>query len=437
MTPEAGAGGTCFHGGAFFEAIGEEFDDLARRRSIVNADVLDAPFPPSPRVLAALGHDLGWLARTSPPVHAEGLLRVLSRVRGIPEANLALGAGSSDLIFRAFTRWLSPRSRVLVVDPSYGEYAHVVEHVVGATVDRFEISVRDRFALDLDRLAQRLRPSASPSGARSDAGGSSGDAVDLVVLVHPNNPTGTVLQRPALEHFLGRLPARTIAWIDEAYVDYAGSGLSVEAKAAASRQVVVCKTLSKAYALSGMRVAYLVGPEPLVADLRRATPPWCIGLPAQVAAVAALESESWYRRRRQQVHAWRAELLRDLEVALEGSGILVLDSCANWLMLRLPEGASIRRNGAPSHGKNGTNGAPPANSPAARLVERCRQSGVFLRDAGATSRVLADHFVRIAVRTPRENRRIVAAIGAAVREELGAAVPAKLRFDTSSSRESE
>jgi histidinol-phosphate/aromatic aminotransferase/cobyric acid decarboxylase-like protein len=422
---KAGAAAACFHGGAFFEAIGEEFDDLARRRSIVNADVLDAPFPPSPRVRAALGQDLGWLARTSPPVHAEGLRRVLARVRGIPEANLALGAGSSDLIFRAFTRWLSPRSRVLVVDPSYGEYAHVVEHVVGATIDRYELSVRDRFALDLERLSQRLRPSV----ARSGSGRSSGDAVDLIVIVHPNNPTGTVLQRPALEHFLDRLPERTIAWIDEAYVDYADPELSVEAKAAASRQVVVCKTLSKAYALSGMRVAYLVGPEPLVADLRRATPPWCIGLPAQVAAVAALESESWYRRRRRQVHAWRAELRRDLDVALEGSGILVLDSCANWLMLRLPEGGSIQRNGAPSRN---TNGAPLEKSPATRLVDRCRQSGVFLRDAGATSRVLADHFVRIAVRTPRENRRIVAAIRAAVREDLRAAVLARPRFAASS-----
>ena len=429
MTPDAGGRAACFHGGAFFEAIGEEFDDLGRRRAIVNADVLDAPVPPSPHVLAALGQDLGWLARTSPPVHADGLRRVLARVRGIPEANLALGAGSSDLIFRAFTRWLSPRSRVLVVDPSYGEYAHVVEHVVGATVDRFELSVRDRFVLDLERLAQRLRPSFVQSGLRSGSGGSSGGAVDLVVLVHPNNPTGTVLQRPALERFLDRLPERTIAWIDEAYVDYADPGLSVEAKAAASRQVVVCKTLSKAYALSGMRVAYLVGPEPLAADLRRATPPWCIGLPAQVAAVAALESESWYRRRRRQVHAWRAELLRDLERALEGSRILVLDSCANWLMLQLPEDASIPRNGAPSRGKIE---ASPARSPAARLVDRCRRSGVFLRDAGATSRVLDDHFVRIAVRTPRENRRIVAAIRAAVGEESGAPIRAGTRFAASS-----
>jgi histidinol-phosphate/aromatic aminotransferase/cobyric acid decarboxylase-like protein len=382
MAGSTRASGACFHGGAFFEAIGEEFDDLARRTAIVNADVLDAPFPPSPRVLAALRADLDWLVRTSPPVHAEGLRRVIARVRGLPESSLALGAGSSDLIFRAFTRWLSPRSRVLVVDPSYGEYAHVAEQVVGSTVERFELAVRDRFALDLDALSRRV-----------EAVGANGRTFDLVVLVHPNNPTGTVLQPGALDRFLDRVPESTIAWIDEAYVDYAGPELTVEAKAAASRNVVVCKTLSKAYALSGMRVAYAVGPESLVADLRRATPPWCVGLPAQVAAVAALESEEWYRDRRAEVHAWRAQLRRDLERSLEGSGADLFDSCANWLLLRLPEleGESCR-------------------SAASRLVERCRRRGVFLRDAGATSRVLADRFVRIAVRTPSENRRIVAAL---------------------------
>jgi histidinol-phosphate/aromatic aminotransferase/cobyric acid decarboxylase-like protein len=320
---------------------------------------------------------------------------VIARVRGLPESSLALGAGSSDLIFRAFSRWLSPRSRVLVVDPSYGEYAHVAEQVVGATVERFELAVRDRFAFDLDALSRRL---AAPAG-RDGAARSDERAFDLVVLVHPNNPTGTVLQPGALERFLDRVPESTIAWIDEAYVDYADSKLTVEVRAAASRNVVVCKTLSKAYALSGMRVAYLVGPEALVADLRRATPPWCIGLPAQVAAVAALESEEWYRGRRTLVHAWRAELRRDLERALQGCGVDLFDSCANWLLLRPPE-----LDGEPSR------------SAASRLVERCRRRGVFLRDGGATSRVLADRFVRIAVRTPPENRRIVAAIVAALAE---------------------
>ena len=64
----------CFHGGAFFDAIGPEFDRLERRHEIINADVLDAWFPPSPRVIAALQEYLPWLMRTSPPTACEGMV---------------------------------------------------------------------------------------------------------------------------------------------------------------------------------------------------------------------------------------------------------------------------------------------------------------------------------------------------------------------------
>src|SRR5262245_15988976 len=106
------ARGVCFHGGAFFEAIGEEFADLGRRHAVINADVLDAWFPPAPSVGAALAEDLPWLVRTSPPTHASGLIRAVARARGVPPACVLTGAGSSDLIFLAFRSWLTSASRV-------------------------------------------------------------------------------------------------------------------------------------------------------------------------------------------------------------------------------------------------------------------------------------------------------------------------------------
>src|SRR4029079_12393376 len=78
------ARGPCFHGGEFFKAIGEGFDDLGRRRSVINADVLDAWYPPAPSVIAALVEPLPWLLRTSPPTQAGGLIEAISRARGVP-----------------------------------------------------------------------------------------------------------------------------------------------------------------------------------------------------------------------------------------------------------------------------------------------------------------------------------------------------------------
>ncbi|MEO6917367.1 MAG: GNAT family N-acetyltransferase, partial [Chitinophagaceae bacterium] len=65
----------CYHGGSFFKAIGEDLQHLDRSNEIINADVLDAWFPPSPKVLEAFGENLSFLLKTSPPTHAEGLVR--------------------------------------------------------------------------------------------------------------------------------------------------------------------------------------------------------------------------------------------------------------------------------------------------------------------------------------------------------------------------
>src|SRR5215216_2524558 len=95
------APGACFHGGAFFEAVGDDFKSLERSASTINADVLDAWFPPAPAVLDAIQKYLPWLLRTSPPTEAKGLVRRIACVRDLPEECLVVGAGSSNLIYLA------------------------------------------------------------------------------------------------------------------------------------------------------------------------------------------------------------------------------------------------------------------------------------------------------------------------------------------------
>src|ERR1051325_5774393 len=148
--PQAAA--PCDHGGAFFAALGDEFDRLSTKDRVINADVLDAWFDPAPGVAAALREELPWLLKTSPPTRCDGYLRAIARSRGVPVECLVPGAGSSALIFTAFQRWLTRDSRVLILDPMYGEYAHVLEHVVGCRVDRLRLSATDGVAVDPGQL---------------------------------------------------------------------------------------------------------------------------------------------------------------------------------------------------------------------------------------------------------------------------------------------
>jgi histidinol-phosphate/aromatic aminotransferase/cobyric acid decarboxylase-like protein len=355
----------CFHGGAFFDALGPEFDHLERRHRIINADVLDAWFSPSPRVMAALREELPWLLRTSPPTGCEGMVRAIARARGVSQENVLPGAGSSDLIFLALRHWLRPSSRVLILDPTYGEYAHVLEHVVRCRVDRIALARANNYRLDLDQFAR--------FAARG---------YDLIVLVNPNSPTGQQVPRVELEKVLRNVPQGTRVWIDETYIEYAGRNESLERFAAASAKVVVCKSMSKVYALSGARAAYLCGPAAVMEDLRAINPPWAVSLLAQVAAVAALQDPDYYAARYAETHRLRAELAERLS---EQTGWEVLPGIANFLLCHLPE--------------NGPD--------AATVVKRCRARGLFVRDAGAMGRQLGKYAVRIAVKDAETNERML------------------------------
>ncbi len=148
----------CYHGGASFESVGEEFDHLERSRDVINADVLDAWFPPSPRVVAALDEYLPWLLRTSPPTNCGGMIRTIARTRNLPPECIVPGAGSSALIFLCFREWLGQDSRVLLIDPSYGEYSHITERVLRCHVDRLPLDRADNYTNAGGPPARRLRP---------------------------------------------------------------------------------------------------------------------------------------------------------------------------------------------------------------------------------------------------------------------------------------
>jgi histidinol-phosphate/aromatic aminotransferase/cobyric acid decarboxylase-like protein len=365
----------CYHGGAFFSAIGETFDTLQRKDTVINADVLDAWFDPAPSVLIKLSDHLAFSVKTSPPTHGEGLQRTIAATRGIGERSILPGAGSSDLIFAGLQRWVAPNSRVLILDPMYGEYAHVLGDVIGAKIDRFRLSRTLCYDIDGTSLAAQLA-----------------NDYDWVVLVNPNSPTGRYMPRRMVERILADAPATTRFWIDETYVDYVGSDHSLEAYAAASSNVIVCKSMSKAYALSGVRVAYLCGPPALIDDLRPHRPPWSVSLPGQMAACEALKATDYYRAAWRTTHELRAELQKHLEEL----GWDVIPGCANFLLCGLP-----------------TDGPD-----AAELATRTRRFGLFVREVANMGPSLGRHALRIAVKDRDTNHRMLEILQAALRESV-------------------
>lgn len=366
-------GRSCYHGGAFFDAIGDEFDRLDAKEDVINADVLDAWFDPAPAVLDAMRKHLPWILRTSPPTQCEGLQRALAKERGVGQSNILPGAGSSDLIFLGLRHWLDASSRVLILDPMYGEYAHVLEQVVGCTLHRLNLPRWRKYAVDLDELDRRIR-----------------DGYDWVVLVNPNSPTGRHVERSALEAIIARARRSTRFWIDETYVEYAGESCSLERFAAGSSNVVICKSMSKVYALSGARCAYLCGPSHMMDELRAISPPWAIGLPGQIAACEALRNTAYYKERWAETHVLREQLA----AGLEGLGWDVVPGCANFLLCHLP----------------------PGQPKAASVVAACRRRGLFIRDVSSMGTCFDDRTVRVAVKDHKTNHDMLERLAAAIAE---------------------
>ena len=256
---------SCEHGNG-------SMDDVSSH--VIRADVLDAWYEPSPQVLDALTCDVGWTAKTSPPCHPHMLIEELADHRGVLPENIVFGAGSSDLMYRCLPRWLSKDSRVLLMTPTYAEYPHILKHVIRCHVD--ECSEDDFLHV-------------------------SKDSYDAIICVNPNSPSG----RYRTLEYLNSLPVTTLVWIDETYIDYVGPERSMESIAAESPNVVVCKSMSKVYALSGMRAAYLCGSPLRIDAIRQITPPWVLGRMTYNAVRAAIQSWEYYQKRLEETHVFR------------------------------------------------------------------------------------------------------------------------------------
>jgi len=367
-----GTAGNCYHGGAFFSAIGSDFACLERSGDIISADVLDAWFEPSPKVIEALRAYLPWALKTSPPTHCDGLIGAISAARGIPIRNICAEAGSSRLIFGAFPLLLSKGAKVLLLNPSYGEYKFFLENVRGCQVIWFSDYENASYGFDIWKLLRMVKE----------------QNIDAVILVNPNNPTGHLVSRAEMEALCASLPDRVTLWVDEAYIDYAGREHSVEDLARRQGNVVVCKSMSKAYALSGARCAYLVADERLTARLRQRTPPWAVSLPAQVAGVFALKDYGYYQRRYEETKQLKAELLRGLE---------------RFLPARL----------LPGHMNSILSECEPSLDVGA-FLEKCRKDRLYLRPVANMGSDWGANAFRVSVKDRRTNRAMLGIMERAV-----------------------
>jgi len=198
------------------------------------------------------------------------LIAQLASLYGVAPAQVLVTRGSDegiDLLLRTFCR--AGQDAILITPPTYGMYV-VAAGIQGARPVTIPLLREKNYALDAAAVLRAATPD-----------------VKLVFLCSPNNPTGNLLDRPAVLALVRSLAGRAVVAVDEAYVDFSGQP-SLAAEVAANPNLVVLRTLSKAHGLAGARVGTTIADPAVIAVLQKVIAPYPVPVPVLLAALAAL-----------------------------------------------------------------------------------------------------------------------------------------------------
>ncbi len=240
------------------------------------------PLGPAPEVHDAMLRALGE-TRLYPEPGAPRLRRALAaHYRRRVEETLA-GAGVDDLLDLTVRSVLEPGDDLVMAHPGFVRYA-VAAHNAGGVVKAIPGSPGAPYSHDLEAMLAAVGPRTR-----------------VLVLVNPNNPTGSRFTADELERFLARVPGDVLTILDEAYFEFVDDpghpdGLRYLDR---GKPLLVFRTFSKIHSLAGLRVGFGFGPPELVGYLDRARLPFNVSNVAQAAAIAALAGEDHIRRSRE------------------------------------------------------------------------------------------------------------------------------------------
>ncbi|MBI2873752.1 MAG: threonine-phosphate decarboxylase [Firmicutes bacterium] len=328
------------------------------------------PLGPPSGVLKAVKEAMRRL-RYYPEPGARAFREAVAAFRGVDPDHVIAGNGSAELLF-LLPRVLKP-ARVVAPVPSFASYEDAAG-AAGLSFQPFPLDPGKGFTLDSES-ARALAASILPG--------------DLLFLADPNNPTGIGIAREDLL-FLAGEAERIGFWLvlDESFIDFARDSLAPEIIAAGLRRTVVVGSLTKIFALPGLRIGFAVGDPGLLGTLELARDPWSVNVLAVEAGRAALARPEFVTRTRRFVARRRPELSRGLSLL---GGLQPLPSEVNFLLVD-GSGTGIS---------------------AADLSSRLFREKILIRDC-ANFRNLTPAYFRVSIQGREENARLLRALEAAL-----------------------
>ncbi len=316
------------------------------------------PLGPPESVRAAIIAGVPWLAHYPDP-EATALTQALAARLNIDPEMIICGNGSTELIY-LLARSLRPKTMLLTA-PTFSEYERAGRD---GNIRRLLLRPEDSFAVQPERFIVALEEMAPASGC-------------LAFLCNPNNPTGSLLPRAGVLKIAAaarRLQCHLV--VDEAFMDFVPESESVLNHVAGNPYLIVLRSLTKIYGIPGLRIGFGVFPRPLAREIRGRQEPWTVNTLAQRAAIAALADEAYLEETRAVIASGKKTLAEGFK-ALD---VTFFPAAANFFLINHPR--------------------------AQEILVSLRRKGILLRDC-ANFPGLDESYLRVAVRSERENRSLL------------------------------
>lgn len=319
---------------------------------VVKLNTNENPYPPSPRVLAAIREVEAEVLRRYPDPMADMFRDAAARKWGLTRNHFLAGNGSDDILTIAVRTFVPPGGVLAYPEPTYSLYPVLAQLQEARTVG---VPWERDYALPMEALLA--------SGAHA------------VFLANPNAPTGTLVPPEQVEALARAFPG--VVLVDEAYADFADAHCMGLISRCAN--VVVSRSMSKAYSLAGLRFGYAAAHPEVITEMVKVKDSYNADAISIVAATAAIEDDDYARGIWEMVRNER----RRLTAELTALGYEVIPSQGNFVLARVPGGG------------------------ARQIYQRLKQQGILVRYFDRPG--LSDK-LRITVGTSTENNALLAGL---------------------------
>lgn len=339
---------------------GKPIEELEREKGIHRAIKMasnENALGPSPQALRALKHSFREVHRY-PDSSAFYLTQKLSEHFSLSPEYFVIGNGSDELITLTLKAFVNTRDEVIIARPTFLIY-EIASQIAGA---RLRIVPMKDFRYDLPAMKKKITKRTK-----------------LIFIANPDNPVGTYVTNDEVKSFMEGLPKHVVVFFDEAYFEFADApDFPNVFPYLNTHPVIITRTFSKAYGLSGLRIGYGITSPVTAAILNRVREPFNTNLLAQKAAIAALDDRRHLERTVQMVREGKSYLCEFFKKL----GLFYVPSATNFVLVN-------------------------TGFDAAEVYDRLLKRGVIVRDMKAWN---LPTFIRVTVGTWSENRRFAKAL---------------------------